>query len=383
MNPSSATQTGLDQLLRDPRATLRGRRVGLVTHPAAVTRDWVHATDALLAAGVKLTTLFGPEHGLFGTAADGDKITHAADARTGLPVFSLYGDTLAPTAAMLDEVDLLLFDMQDVGARFYTYISTLLHVLRGAATHRVPVVVLDRPNPLGGVVREGPLLEMNYASFVGVAPLPVRHGLTIGELARWFVHHFALDVDLAVVPVQGWRRSTWFDQTGLPWVATSPNLPRLATATVYPGTCLIEGTNLSEGRGTALPFEIVGAPWVDGRGLAARLNTVGLPGVRWRATHFTPTASKWAGEACAGVQLHVTNRDVFRPVEAGLRLIVAVREQHPADFAWKVEHFDRLMGNGWVREALAAGEPVAEMVERWSKSLVAFEEESAPFLLSA
>ncbi len=381
MKLTSATQTGLDHLLSNPRAALRGRRVGLVTHPAAVARDWTHATDALLAAGVELTALFGPEHGLSGTAADGDPIDHAVDARTGLPIFSLYGDTLAPTAAMLGEADVLLFDMQDIGARFYTYISTLLHVLRGAAAHGVPVVVLDRPNPLGGVVREGPLLEREYASFVGVAPLPVRHGLTVGELARWFVHHFALDVDLEVVPMQGWRRSMWFEQTGLPWVATSPNLPRPSTATVYPGTCLIEGTNLSEGRGTALPFELVGAPWVDGFALASRLNAAELPGVRWRATHFAPLASKFTGEPCAGVQLHVTNRDVFRPVAAGLHLIAAVRSQNHVDFAWNAEHFDRLVGDGWVREALETSGPVEEMVARWRGSLAEFAGGVASFLL--
>ena len=380
MISTPAIHTALDQLLRDPHATLRGRRVGLITHPAAVTRDWTHATDALLAAGVRLTALFGPEHGLSGTAADGDPVDHAIDPRTGLPIFSLYGDTLAPTAAMLDEVDVLLFDMQDVGARFYTYISTLLHVLRGAGDHGVPVVVLDRPNPLGGIVREGPILEAGHASFVGVAPLPVRHGLTVGELARWFVHHFALDVDLAVVPMQGWQRSMWFDQTGLPWVSTSPNLPHLSTATVYPGACLVEGTNLSEGRGTALPFEVIGAPWVDGHALAARLNALDLAGVQWRATRFTPTASKFAGEPCAGVQLHVTDRNAFGPVATGLHLIGAVRKQHHADFDWRTAHFDRLIGNGWVREALAREAAVEEMVEQWRKPLAQFKEEIAPFL---
>lgn len=375
------THTGLDQLLTDPHAILRGRRVGLVTHPAAVTRDWTHAVDALLAAGVRITALFGPEHGLRGAAADGDAVDHGVDARTGLPAFSLYGETLAPTPPMLAKVDVLLFDMQDVGVRFYTYISTLLHLLRAASTNGTPVVVLDRPNPLGGVRREGPMLEAGHESFVGAGPLPVRHGLTVGELARWFVTHFALDVDLTVVPMRRWRRSMWFDATHLPWVATSPNLPHLSTATVYPGMCLIEGTNLSEGRGTALPFEAVGAPWVNGHMLAARLNALNLPGAHWRAMQFVPSASKWAGEPCTGVQLHVTDRDALRPVEAGLHLIAAVRALHADDFAWNEAHFDRLIGNRWMRQAIERGAAVEALAVRWSKYTAGFEITADAFCL--
>ncbi|HEX9074266.1 MAG TPA: DUF1343 domain-containing protein, partial [Anaerolineae bacterium] len=247
-------QTGLDVLITERLDLVRGRRVGLVTQPAAVRADLTHAVDALLGAGVRLTALFGPEHGWDGSAADGAAVDDAVDARTGLPVYSLYGETREPAAAMLANVDVLAFDMQDVGARFYTFISTLFHILRAAAKNDKAVVVLDRPNPINGAAVEGPLVEPGLESFVGILPIPIRHGLTCGELARYIAGECKLRVDLTVVAMRGWKGTLWFDETGLPWVSPSPAMPHLATATVYPGMCLVEATNLSEGRGTALPF---------------------------------------------------------------------------------------------------------------------------------
>lgn len=350
--------TGLSKLLTDQATLLRNRRVGLVTHPPAVTPDLISAVDALRKAGVNVTALFGPEHGLSGAVADGASVSNARDRHTRLPIFSLYGSTKEPTAAMLADVDVLVFDMQDIGARFYTYLSTLYYVLCGAAHHTRSVIVLDRPNPIGGTRTEGPLVAPGYESFVGIAPIPIRHGLTMGELARYFNAEFHLNADLTVVPLRGWLRSMWFDETGLPWVPTSPALPHLSTATVYPGMCLIEGTNLSEGRGTALPFEITGAPWLDGDALARSLNQLDLPGVRFRPIAFEPSASKHAGKMCAGVQMHVIDRVTFEPLTTGLHVIAAARAQQPDRFKFHPDGFDRLYGSARGRELIEAGEAI-------------------------
>jgi uncharacterized protein YbbC (DUF1343 family) len=373
-------QTGLESLLASGLDRLKGRRAGLVTHPAAVRPDLTHALDALLAAGVKLVALWGPEHGLDAAAADGAAVEDSLDPRTGLPVYSLYGPVKEPTPAMLEGVDVLVFDMQDVGARFYTFISTLFYVLRGAARAGVPAVVLDRPNPINGVAVSGPPLEPGFESFVGIARLPIRHGLTTGELARCFNQHMDPPAELTVIPMAGWRRPMWFDQTGLPWVPLSPGMPHLSTAIVYPGTCLLEGTNLSEGRGTALPFEIAGAPWLDGYALARDLNALELPGVRFRPVHFEPGHGKHAGRACGGVQVHITGRDAFEPVTAGLHLVAACRSQAPDAFAfldssWEggKPHFDLLAGSDRLRQGLAAGEPVADLVRDWPEDLARFD----------
>ena len=383
-----SVRTGLQVLLRDRLDLLAGRRVGLITHPAAVLLDLTSSLDALLNAGVRVTALFGMEHGLAGSAADGAAVEHGRDARTGLPVFSLYGATREPAPEMLDEVDVLLLDVQDVGVRFYTFISTLYYVLRAAHRHGVPVIVLDRPNPINGLTVEGPSIAPGYESFVGIVPMPVRHGMTVGELARYFNAEHGLDAELTVVEMQGWRREMWFDQTGLPWVATSPAMPHLSTATVYPGTCLVEGTNLSEGRGTTLPFEVVGAPWLDGYALAEALNRLALRGVRFRPTHFEPSAGKHAGAMCQGVQVHVTDRDALRPVEAGLYLVAACRAQAPEQFAFlptswegRPPHFDLLAGGAAVREGLAAGTPVAELTAGWPAVAAAFARQRQPYLL--
>ena len=380
-----AIETGLARLVSEGGGLLAGRRVGLVTHPAAVMPDLSSSLDALLGAGVRPTALFGPEHGFDGSVADGEGDAH--DRRTGLPVFSLYGANREPTADMLAGVDVLVFDVQDVGARFYTFISTLYHVLAAAGRYGRSVVVLDRPNPIDGVIVEGPLVVSGLESFVSIAPIPIRHGMTVGELARYFNSEYDLDADLAVVEMRGWRRAMWFDETGLPWVPLSPGMPQLSTAIVYPGMCFIEGTNLSEGRGTALPFEVVGAPWLDGDALAQALNRLELPGVRFRPTHFMPSVSKHAGQACQGVQVHVIDRDAFRPVETGLHVVAACRALAPDSFefltsSWEglPPHFDLLTGDAAIREGLLAGASVADLAGGWPALAAAFIEARQPYL---
>jgi uncharacterized protein YbbC (DUF1343 family) len=382
------TLTGLDLLISKRLDLVYDRRVGLVTHPAAVLPDLTSAVDALLDADVRLTALFGPEHGFDGSAADGAAVGDAVDPRTGLPVLSLYGPTKEPTPAMLADVDVLVFDMQDVGARFYTFISTLYYLMRSAAKVGKPVVVLDRPNPINGARVEGPLVEPGLESFVGIAPTPIRHGLTTGELALYLNTEHHLDADLTVVELQGWRREMWLDQTGLPWVPTSPGIPHLSTATVYPGMCFVEGTNLSEGRGTSLPFEIVGAPWLDGYELARSLNRLELPGARFRPLYFIPSAGKHAHQKCSGAQVHVTEREAFRPVTTGLHIIAACRAQVPERFeflssSWegRPPHFDLLTGVAAVREGLAAGKAVNDIMASWSNVESQFEEKRRPYLL--
>jgi uncharacterized protein YbbC (DUF1343 family) len=289
---------------------------------------------------------------------------------------------------MLEGVDMLVFDIQDVGVRFYTYIWTMSYVLEAAAEHGIPLIVLDRPNPIGGQILEGPPLEPGYASFVGRYLLPVRHGMTVGELAQLFNAERNLDADLTVVCVEGWQRPMWFDETGLPWIPPSPAMPKLDTAAVYPGTCLLEGTNVSCGRGTATPFESIGAPWIDGYRLASALNDLCLPGVRFRPTFFTPSASKYVGQTCQGVYLHVMDREAFRPLCAGLHLVSAIRALWPDAFSWRETswegrppHFDLLIGNGWVREWVDEGRPVGEIAARWQPALEQFEALRRRYLL--
>ena len=375
-------RTGLDNLLDQDAAELREARLGLVTHPAAVLPDLTSVLDALLRAGMQLTALFAPEHGYAGAASDGTIVSDAVDASTGLPIYSLYGSTNEPTPAMLQNVDVLVFDMQDVGVRFYTFLSTLFYVLKGAARVGKPVIVLDRPNPITGTHIEGPLVEPGYESFVGIAPIPVRHGLTLGELALYLNTECDLHAELKAKKMAGWERGLWFDQTGLPWVATSPNMPHPSTTVLYPGMCLLEGTNLSVGRGTALPFEICGAPWLDSRALVARLNELNRPGVRFRPVQFTPTANRYAGEMCGGIQVHVTEREALRPVSLGLQIIAAVRALHLSHFEWNA-HFDRLMGASHAREALDVGRAPGDLIADWASAEAAFARTRANYLLYA
>jgi uncharacterized protein YbbC (DUF1343 family) len=378
--------TGLDVLLNQGLPALAGKRVGLITNHTGTDR-YFHLTADLLreAEGFELVALFGPEHGLLGEAQAGATIAGAVDKRTGLPVYSLYGKTETPTAEMLAGIDVLVFDMLDIGARFTTYISTMANCQEAAAAAGVGFVVLDRPNPANGKDVAGNLLDPAFISFVGIHPIPIRHGLTVGELAALMAAERGW-LAPTVVPMQGWRREWWYDQTGLPWIQPSPNLPTLDSVIVYLGTCLIEGTNLSEGRGTTRPFEYVGAPWLDPFALAVALAARNLPGVAFRPAYFTPTFSKHAGVACGGVQLHILDRDAMRPVELGIHLIDVARELDPESFAWR-QHgdgafpLDRLLGSDRPRRAFDAGANAAEVMATWADEAQAFEERRKAYLL--
>ena len=361
-------KTGLDLLLEDPRRTLGDARVGLVANATTVDQRLRHASLLLKAAPqVRLTSLFGPEHGLYGVAQDMIDVGDARDPWTGLPAYSLYGSTaasLSPPPESLSSLDALIFDIQDIGARYYTYAATMALCMRAAAQAKIRMIVLDRPNPIGGTQVEGGGLTPGLESFVGLYPVPQRHGMTVGELARLYQRRFGIGCELTVVACEGWRRDQYYDATGLPWVMPSPNMPTLDTAVVYPGMCLLEGTNLSEGRGTTRPFELCGAPFIDGRLLAEALMALELPGVAWRPCFFRPTFHKFAGESCGAVQLHVTDRQAFLPYRTGLAVLSAVRRLYPKGLAWRREVYefrhdvpaiDLLTGNAKVREAIDAG----------------------------
>ena len=380
--------TGLQQLAITARDELRGRRIGLITQPAAVLPTMQSAEDALLHAGVTITALFGPEHGFDGSAADGAAVDHGVHARLDIPVYSLYGADREPTDTMLAEVDVMVFDMQDVGVRFYADLSTLYYLMRASGRTGIPLLVLDRPNPIDGMTIEGPPVEAGLESFVGIVDIPIRHGMTLGELAQMINAEQGFGADLIVLPMAGWQRTNWFDETGLPWVPTSPGMPQLSTATIYPGMCFFEGTNLSEGRGTTLPFEIAGAPWLDGYRLAVSLNHLDLPGVRFRPVHFVPSASKHAGMACQGVQVHVLDRRSLSAVTAGLHVIAACRAQNPERFAFlesswegRPPHFDLLAGNAALREGLSLGYDVAGLTADWARYEADFRARRAPHLI--
>ncbi|TAH49027.1 MAG: DUF1343 domain-containing protein [Chloroflexota bacterium] len=383
-------ELGLQSFLRTHQDMLKGRRVGLVTHAAAITPDFRSNVDLFLEHRISVTALFAPEHGFDGAGADATPMPDENDSRRNLPIYSLYGEFKEPNSSALNQVDVLVFEMQDVGARFYTFISTLEYVLRAAADANKELIVLDRPNPLNGTQMEGPLVDDGLESFISQLRVPIRHALTTGEIARLIVHTFQLDVSLTVVPMRGWQRAMWFDETGLPWIPLSPAMPHFSTALTYPGTCLLEGTNVSEGRGTALPFEIIGAPWLDGYALAQSLNRLDLPGVVFRAHAFVPSDSKHRGLKCGGVQVHITNRNEFRPVYTGLHLIAECRAQNRERFeflatSWEgaPPHLDLLCGTARVRQGLSAEVPVKEIVADWETITRRFRESCAPILLYA
>lgn len=373
-------KTGLDILVHEQVHLLKEQRVGLVSIPAAVLPDLTSSLDALRGVGINITALFGPEHGFGGAALDGAQVSHTTDPRTGLPVYSLYGAVHEPTAEMLTSVDVLVFDMQDVGVRFYTYLSTLYYVLSGAGKTGKPVFVLDRPNPITGTRVEGGPIAEGFESFVGIVNIPMRHGMTFGELARYMNEECALHADLKVIEMRGWQREMWFDETGLPWVPTSPAMPQLSTAILYPGMCLLEGTNLSLGRGTALPFEVCGAPWLDGYVLAEEVNRRQLPGVRFRPTVFTPCASNHTGSECHGVQVHVIDRAALLPIEMALHLIRVARRLSGEAWKWN-PHFERLAGDGTLRSALESETNAPEILASWEESVSTFLHRREKYLL--
>jgi uncharacterized protein YbbC (DUF1343 family) len=385
--------SGLDVLVEDRFASLRGLAVGLICNPTSVDRRLRHAADLFHAArGLRLAALFGPEHGVRGDTQYMAAVEEERDPRTGAPVHSLYGSgagSLRPDEEKLRGLDALVFDIQDVGARYYTYQATMLFCMEAAARARLAFFVLDRPNPIGGRTVEGPSLRPGFESFCGVHDVAVRHGLTVGELACMYREERGLDLALDVIPCRGWRRGMHQRDTGLPWVFPSPNMPTPETALVYPGMCLLEGTNLSEGRGTTRPFELFGAPWLDAAGLAEELASERLPGVRFRPASFVPTWDKHAGTRCHGVELIVDDREGFRPFRTGVACVAAARSQDPKRFRWRTEPyefvddvpaFDLLCGSAREREALERGLRWRELAAAWGREERAFAKRRARFL---
>jgi uncharacterized protein YbbC (DUF1343 family) len=388
-NPAVSVLLGSSRLLASGR--LAGRRVGIVCNPASIDAGFTHIVDALMATpGVTPGAIFGPQHGFRSDLQDNMIETpHAEDGRRRVPVFSLYSETREPTAEMLGHLDVLVIDLQDIGARIYTYIYTMANCLRACARHGVEVIVCDRPNPIGGLDVEGPMLVAGCESFVGQFPIPMRHGMTIGELARLFNEHFGIGAALEVVEMEGWTRSMYFDATGLPFVMPSPNIPTLDSALVYPGTVLLEGTTASEGRGTTRPFELVGAPWVEAERLAQALNARRLPGVHFRPAVFEPTFQKHAKVTCGGCQVHVLDRRAFRPVLTGAALIEQIRDANPAAFGWRrppyeYEHdkepIDILAGSPAFRRAIDAGGRAEDFVPGWEREGATFAEVRREYL---
>ncbi len=371
--------TGIDVLVKGNFRQLAGRKVGLITNHTGTSRDG-QSTVKLLhdARGVELAALFSPEHGFEGKL-DVSKIGDAQDAATGLKVFSLYGETRKPTAAMLESVDTLVFDIQDIGARFYTYVSTMGEAMRAAAEHRKRFVVLDRPNPIGGLAVAGPMLDPGQESFVGFHKLPVRHGMTIGELARLFKAELKLDLDLEIITCEGWRRADAWDATGLVWINPSPNMRSLTQAFLYPGIGLLETTNLSVGRGTDTPFEVIGAPWLDGQKLAAELNSQGLAGVAFVPIAFTPSSSKFANEKCGGVNIAITDRSRFEPLHTGFAIAAALRKLYPNE--WEAKGYARLLGNERTLQAVQDGKSALEILEVAREGVNDFQRRRLTFLL--
>jgi uncharacterized protein YbbC (DUF1343 family) len=394
-------RTGLESFL-DPASDVsgltRGARLGVVAHPASIDAGGRHLVDRLVRDGrFRVVRLFAPEHGVRGEAQDMEAVAEPADRATGLPVVSLYGSdeaSLRPQPHHLEGLDAIIYDLQDVGTRYYTFVTTLSYVMEAAHAAGLPVVVLDRPNPIGGRAVEGPVLDPDYASFVGRFAMPVRHGLTTGEMALLFRDVFDVRCDLRVVPMSGWKRGAHFEETGLPWVLPSPNMPTPDTARVYPGGCLVEGTNLSEGRGTTRPFELVGAPWIESHALAEALSQAGdaegLDGVLFRAAWMKPGFQKHAGKSCGGVQVHVVDRDRARPFATYLVLLREARKLAPDAFDWRRETYefvsdrlaiDLLFGRGDLRGLLESGASLAEMEATWTKDLAGFESVRTRFLL--
>ncbi len=385
-------QLGLERLLTDQIDLLGGARVGLVCNQASVDHSFRHAADLFHAhPDVKLTALFGPQHGIRGDVQDNMVETaHSVDRKTGVPIFSLYSETREPREEMLKDVDVIVFDLQDVGCRIYTFIYTLANCMRAAKKFGKKVIACDRPNPIGGRQVTGNVLDPAFASFVGQFPIPTRHGMTAAELGRMFNDEFGIDCDLESVPMGGWSRDLWYDETDGPWVLPSPNMPTVNTASVFPGAVHLEGTQMSEGRGTTRPFEIVGAPYINPDEFADALNGLRLPGIYFRACVFLPTFQKHAGRPCGGIQFHVIDRAVFEPVIAGVAVVKTAFDIYGEQFRWKdppYEYvfdrnpFDVISGTSKLREAIERGDPLAEIQTSWEQPLQTFMGVRKQFLL--
>jgi uncharacterized protein YbbC (DUF1343 family) len=386
------TTLGVEKLLGERLDLLRGARVGLICNQASVTHELAHVADIFHERdGIDLAAFFGAQHGIRGDVQDNMVETaHDIDKETGLPVYSLYSETREPTEEMLDKVDVLVFDMQDVGCRIYTFVYTLANCMRAARKYGKRVVVCDRPNPINGVQVAGAVLEPEYASFVGQFPIATRHGMTVCELAKMFNEHFDIGCDVEMVLMDGWERERWLDQTDAPWVMPSPNVPTLDSATVFPGTVHVEGTQVSEGRGTTRPFELVGAPYIDAAEYARRLESIGLPGVYFRATYFQPTFQKHARVTCGGVQIHVTDRASFEPVISGVATVKLAYDMYPEEFRWKEDAyeyvydknpFDVISGTRKLRESIERGDSIEAIQESWRERLEEFRRLRESFLL--
>lgn len=374
---------GLEVLLTDSLSLVAGRRAGFVANMASVDRQGVSGVDRLRAGGVNLVALFSPEHGFRATAAPGERVASTVDSATGLPIYSLYGRTVAPTPEMLAGIEVLLVDLPDVGARYYTYISTTVEVMRAAGRAGIPVVILDRPNPIGGRA-QGNVLDSAFRSFVGMLSVPMRPGLTLAEQALLARDELGIDVDLRIVPAANWTRTMALDDAGLPFLPPSPNLKDLESLFHYPGTCLFEGTALSVGRGTSHPFHQVGAPWLDTTAVLALLRADGLPGVRFVADTFTPVSpgdQKHAGVRVHGIRLIMTDRSTYDPTVTAVAMLAAIQRVHPGQIGFVAAQFDRLAGGRALREAVQAGEAPREIVARWTRPLAAFERRRAAVLL--
>ncbi len=376
--------TGLDFLEKKWPHSLNGARIGLLLHPASVNRQLHHAVHLFLhSKKMELIALFGPQHGIRGETQDNMvEWDGFRDKITGLPVFSLYGETRKPDTAMLKDIEVFVIDLQDIGSRYYTFIWTMDICMEACLEMKKSLVILDRPNPIGGYMTEGPILNSKYSSFVGQRPLPVRHGMTIGEIGSYFHSEYHPSLDCYVIPMQGWKRKTWFDQTGLPWVMPSPNIPTLNTAIVYPGMCLLEGTNISEGRGTTRPFEIFGAPFIDPEMLVSRLNSYQLSGVIFRPMYFQPTFQKYADKLCGGAQIHVSNREQFKPFKTGVAVLKVIRDLYPHHFSWKQPPYeyelkkmpiDVLAGTDRLRRDIENDVPLNRMEEWWQEECNQFD----------
>lgn len=377
-------RTGLDLFERSWPMKLKGVRVGLLVHPASVNRKLKHAVNLFLKSKKnELKALFGPQHGIRGETQDNMvEWKGFKDKHTGLPVYSLYGRTRKPEPSMLQDIDVFVVDLQDVGSRYYTFIWTMELCMQACQEMNKSVVILDRPNPIEGHIIEGPVLQIAYASFVGQRPLPIRHGMTIGEIGNYLHGEFYPSLDFHVIPMQGWKRKMWFDKTGLPWVMPSPNMPAPDTATVYPGMCLLEGTNLSEGRGTTRPFEIFGSPFIEPEMLVKHIKYFKLPGVMFRPLYFQPTFQKHAGELCGGAQINVINRERFKPFKTGVAILKAVYDLYPEHFTWEQPPYeyekekmpiDILAGTDRLRKYIEKGESLERMEDWWKEQCFQFD----------
>ncbi|PAL08155.1 hypothetical protein B8W99_22720 [Peribacillus simplex] len=374
---------GIEVLLKDEKNVLSGKKVGLITNPTGIDSKLTSIVDLLHDdPDINLTALFGPEHGVRGDAQAGASVEYYVDEKTGLPVYSLYGKTKKPTPEMLKDVEVLVFDIQDVGTRYYTYIYTMAYAMEAAKENDIPFIVLDRPNPQGGESVDGPVLEPEFSSFVGLYPIPLKHGMTVGELATFFNKEYKIGADLKVIKMKGWKRDMDYDDTGLPFVLPSPNMPTVSTTFVYPATGLIEGTNVSEGRGTTKPFELIGAPYINSDELAGKLNALRLPGVKFRAASFTPTFSKHAGKLSHGVEIYITDREEFKAVPTGLHIIKTIQDLYPGDFEFlAANNFNLLIGNGWIMSRIKEGSTVNEILKEYQVRQDAFKKVRKNYLL--